>query len=341
MTSRFPSPCRIALFEVPAAHEEYLRASPLGAHELRFSSAPVRPPVGDAASCQILSVFIYSRLSADVLSQLPHLVLIATRSTGYDHIDLDYCRARGIKVCNVPSYGENTVAEHTFGLILSLSRNIHRAYLRTSRGNYSLEGLSGFDLKGKAIGVVGTGHIGFHVIRMAKGFGMHVLATDIREQPFLAEVLDFTYVLLTRLLQESDIISLHAPYNASTHHLINRQNIGLIKRGAILINTARGGLIETAALVEALDKGILGGAGLDVLEGEHLIKEEWQLLASDEPVETLRTLLSNHILQNRENVVITPHIAFDSREALLRILDTTVANILHFLQGAPENLVGA
>lgn len=340
MTPPYSTPCRIALFEVPAADQEHFRSSALAAHELHFSSAPLQLPLGVAGDCQVLSVFVYSRLGAEVLGKFSNLQLIATRSTGHDHIDLDYCRQHGIKVCNVPSYGENTVAEHTFGLILSLSRNIHRAHMRTSRGDYSLEGLSGFDLKGKSLGVVGAGHIGLHVIRMAKGFGMRVLAADIHEQPFLAEVLDFAYVPLACLLQECDVISLHAPYNAQTHHLINRQNVGQIKRGAILINTARGGLVETAALVQALDQGILAGAGLDVLEGEHLIKEEWQLLASDEPVETLRTLLSNHILQNRENVVITPHIAFDSREALLRILDTTVANIQLFVQGTPQNLVG-
>jgi D-lactate dehydrogenase len=270
---------------------------------------------------------------------MPRLKFIATRSTGYDHIDLAACRARHVTVSNVPSYGENTVAEHTFGLILALSRNIHRAYVRTARGDFSLDGLMGFDLKGKTIGIIGAGHIGLHVIRMAKGFGMEALAYDVKQDRFLAEVLDFKYASLEQLLAQSDVISLHAPYTPRTHHLINRDTLKLMKRGAILINTSRGGLVDTAALVWALEEDILAGAGLDVLEGEELIKEEKQLLANQESAEKLRLLLSNHILRNRENVVITPHSAFNSREALNRILDTTIANILSFAAAKSINVV--
>jgi D-lactate dehydrogenase len=264
---------------------------------------------------------------------------IATRSTGFDHIDLAACRARKILVSNVPAYGEHTVAEHTFALILALSRNVHKAYVRTVKGDFSLEGLQGFDLKGKTIGVVGAGRIGLHVIKMAKGFGMEVLAYDVHKNPFLSQVLDFCYVPLPELLRESDIVSLHLPDSPATHHLMNRDRFRLMKRGSLLINTARGGLVDTHALVGALDAGILGGAGLDVLEGEELVKEERQLLEKDFSKERLITALKNHILLHRENVVITPHIAFDSREALQRILDTTVANLSGFLDGAPMNLV--
>jgi D-lactate dehydrogenase len=249
------------------------------------------------------------------------------------------CRKRHIAVSNVPSYGENTVAEHTFALILALSRNIHRAYVKTIKGDFSLEGLQGFDLKGKTLGVVGAGHIGLHVIKMAKGFGMEVLVHDIRKNIFLSEVLDFQYVPLERLLHHSDIVSLHTPYLPSTHHLMNRETFRMMKRGALFINTARGGLVDTDALVWALDEGIVGGAGLDVLEGEELVKEERQLLSKDFPKEKLATALKNHILLHRENVVITPHIAFDSREALQRILETTVVNVAGFLSGSPANLV--
>ena len=295
--------------------------------------------IAEAKQAAILSVFIYSRVTAAVLKKLPHLKLIATRSTGFDHIDLKACRQRQILVANVPAYGENTVAEHTFALILALSRNLHKAYVRTVRGDFSLTGLQGFDLKGKTIGVVGAGRIGLHVIKMAKGFGMRVLAYDTRQDPFLSEVLDFRYATLSEVLKASDIISLHLPYMASTHHLMNRDRFRLMKRGALFINTARGGLVDTNALVEALDTGIVGGAGLDVLEGEELVKEERQLLEKDFPKERLVTALKNNILLHRENVVITPHIAFDSREALQRILDTTVANIRGFLAGSPIHLV--
>jgi len=287
----------------------------------------------------IVSVFIYSRLTAPLLRKLPRLQFVATRSTGFDHIDLPACRRRRIAVANVPSYGENTVAEHTFALILALSRNIHKAYVKTIKGDFSLTGLQGFDLKGKTLGVVGAGHIGLHVIKMARGFGMEVLVSDVRRDVFLSEVLDFRYVPLETLLRRSDIVSLHTPYVPATHHLMNRRTFGFMKRGALFINTARGGLVDTDALVWALDEGIAGGAGLDVLEGEELVKEERQLLSKDFPKERLATALKNHILLHRENVVITPHIAFDSTEALHRILETTVSNITSFLGGAPVNLV--
>lgn len=294
-----------------------------------------------AQGADMLSVFIYSRLTSQVITRLKSLRLIATRSTGFDHIDMAACRTKKIAVSNVPSYGEHTVAEHTFALILALSRNLHKAYVRTVKGDFSLEGLQGFDLKGKTLGVVGAGRIGLHVVKMAKGFGMPVLVSDIRTDPFLSEVLDFRYASLPELLAHSDIVTLHVPYSASSHHLINRRSFTQMKRGALLINTARGGLVDTDALVWALDEGILAGAGLDVLEGEELVKEERQLLEKEFSKERLITALKNHILLHRENVVITPHIAFDSREALQRILETTVGNISGFLSGTPTNLVAA
>ena len=310
----------------------------------RLSVRCVAEPLTDetvrqASGAEILSVFIYSQLTARLLRRLPRLRFIATRSTGFDHIDLGACRRRRIAVSNVPSYGENTVAEHTFALILALSRNIHKAYVKTIKGDFSLEGLQGFDLKGKTLGVIGGGHIGLHVIKMARGFGMEVLVHDARKNVFLSEVLDFRYVPLEVLLRRSDIVSLHVPHMPSTHHLMDRAAFRLMKHGALLINTARGGLVDTGALVWALDQGIVGGAGLDVLEGEELVKEERQLLSKDFPKEKLATALRNHILLHRENVVITPHIAFDSKEALQRILDTTAGNVASFLQGSPANLV--
>jgi len=288
---------------------------------------------------EILSVFVHSNVNISVLKKLPNLKLIVTRSTGFNHIDLEACRERGILVANVPVYGENTVAEHTFALILALSRNVHKAYVRTIRNNFSMEGLQGFDLKDKTIGVIGAGHIGLHVIRMAKGFGMHALAYDVVKNPFLAEVLRFKYVSLEELLSGSDVISLHAPYNRNTHHMISMENIKLIKKGAILVNTARGELVDTDALVKALDEGILSGAGLDVLEGENLFLEDQALLSPGVSRETLQNVVLNNILLRREDVVITPHIGFNSREAAQRIMETTLDNIRAFLAGQPENVV--
>ncbi|MBI3012838.1 MAG: hydroxyacid dehydrogenase [Elusimicrobia bacterium] len=332
---------RIAFFEVTDWECDFIRKSSLsqGNEILFFPEELTDKDIARLASCEVISVFIYSRLMRDRLEKLPQVRLIATRSTGYDHIDTETCVNKKIQVANVPFYGENTVAEHTFALILALSRNVHKAYVRTVRGDFSLDGLKGFDLKGKTLGVVGAGHIGLHVIKMARGFDMQVLAYDMTKNHFLAEVLGFQYCGLDELLSQSDIISLHAPYNPKTHHLIHAGNISKIKRGALFINTARGGLVETGALVKALDDGILSGAGLDALEEEDLIKEEKQILSHQFPQSKLETLVKNHILLNRENVVITPHIAFYSQEALQRILETTVSNIQSFLGQKPSNLV--
>jgi D-lactate dehydrogenase len=333
---------KAVFFETAAWERRYLtQALKKDGLKVRYVTEPLtEKTLAEARDAEILSVFIYSRLTRPLINQLKKARLIATRSTGFDHINLGACRARKILVSNVPSYGENTVAEHTFALILALSRNLHKAYVRTARGDFSLEGLQGFDLKGKTIGVVGAGKIGLHVIKMAKGFGMNVLAYDLHQNAFLSEVLDFDYLELPELLRRSDIVSLHLPYSSESHHLMNQKTFALMKRGALLINTARGGIVDTSALVWALDRGIVGGAGLDVLEGEELVKEDRQLLEKDFSKEKLVTLLKNHILLHRENVVITPHIAFDSKEALQRILETTANNIRNFLQDHPIHLVG-
>jgi len=196
-------------------------------------------------------------------------------------------------------------------------------------------------LQGKTIGVIGAGKIGLHLIKMARGFDMNVVAYDPCQDNFLAEVLGFKYVSLEELLGRSDIISLHVPDNKFTHHLINRQNINSIKRGSLLINTARGGVVETEALIEALDKKILAGAGLDVIEGENLIMEEKQLAYDQETADEMLSLVKNHILLSKDNVIFTPHIAFYSQEAIERIMEVSADNLKAFVAGQPQNLVKA
>jgi len=330
---------KIAFFEVEDWEEEYLKGK-LSGHQLKFSNEKLS--LENAAQIKdfdALSVFIYSKIDEQIIQAIPNLKLVTTRSTGFDHIDIDVCKKRGITVCNVPSYGENTVAEHTFALILSLSRNMCKACIRRFEQDFSIEGLEGFDLKGKTIGVVGTGQIGLHVIRIAKGFGMNVVAYDVRQNKLLSEVLEFEYVTLEDLLARSDVITLHVPYMKATHHLMNKDTFKLVKRGAILINTARGSIVDTEALIDALDKKILDGAGLDVFEGEEVIKEEKQLLFEPKNLEVLASLVKDHILLSKDNVVFTPHIAFYSKEALERILETTVENIAAFVSGKPQNVV--
>ncbi len=290
---------------------------------------------------EALSIFITTKIGAAELDRFPNLKLIATRSTGFDHIDLAETQKRGITVTTVPSYGVNTVAEFAFALILALSRRICEASERVrATGSFSQEGLRGFDLAGKTIGVVGTGHIGVHAIQMAKGFAMNVLAFDAFQKEGLDKELGFTYVPFKELLNKSDIVTLHVPYNPHTHHLINKDNIHEFKRGAYLINTARGAVVETEALVQGLMDKTLAGAGLDVLEEEGDMQDEARLFSLPHPQEEeLKTALANHYLIDHPRVLVTAHIAFDTQEAVERILDTAVENITSFGKGTPQNVL--
>lgn len=291
-------------------------------------------------STEVLCVFVWSQIDERIINKLPNLKFVSTMSTGFDHIDLDTCKAKEIKVSNVPFYGDNTVAEHTFALILALTRKLPESIERTRQGNFTLDGLQGADLKDKIIGIIGLGHIGTKVAEIANGFGMKILATDPKKDLKLKKKLKIQYKELNYLLNNSDVISLHAPYNKETHHLINKTNINKIKKGALLINTSRGGLIDSEALITALDKDILAGAGIDVLEEECFIKEEKELLTKPfQKTCDLRTVLRGHILTHNKKVLVTPHNAFNSKEALQRILDTTVENIKGYLNNKPINQV--
>jgi len=318
---------RIAFFELEDWEIEYL-ADKLKGNELKFFKEKVNEKnIEEIKDYEVICVFIYSKLNKSVLNKLKNLRAIVTRSTGYDHIDIKYCKNKKIDILNVPFYGENTVAEHTFALILSLSRKIHKSYERTSRGDFSMENLRGFDLKNKVIGIIGLGNIGQNVARIARGFQMNILAFDIKKNYKFARKYRIKYVPLDDLFKKSDIISFHCPYNKYTHHLINSKNIDKIKEGCFIINTARGQNIETKALIKGLVDKRIAGAGLDVLEEESAIKEEVQLLSKNFPKENLKNLVGNHLLLTFDNVIITPHNAFNSKEALKRILETTIENI--------------
>ena len=291
---------------------------------------------------EVISTFISSQVSRDILGQLENLKFIATRSTGFDHIDLDYCKNHNILVSNVPAYGSHTVAEYTFALLLCLIRKVYNSYRRIKElGSFSLEGLRGEELFGKTIGVIGTGRIGVEVIKIAKGFSMNVIAYDKYPKEGLTEQLGFKYVSFQELLPKSDIITLHVPYNKETHHLLNKDNLSKTKKGVYIINTARGGIIETQALYQALKKGQIGGAALDVLEEEGDLKEEQRMLLEKEniPPEKLRILLANHIFIDLDNVIISPHNAFNTKEALENIIITTIENIEAYFNGKVKNLV--
>lgn len=332
----------LMFFETGPWDEAGLSASQCGLAESNHRSTELRlqdMPDDQVEDVTVASVFIGSSVTAEQMDRMPNLKLVCTRSTGYDHIDLEACAERDIVACNVPAYAEHTVAEHTFGLMLCLSRRILTAYDRTRRDDFSISGLAGFDLKGKTLGVVGAGAIGLRVIRIGAAMGMKVLAFDKNEQSLLSDVMQFEYRSLDDLFAESDVVSLHVPLLPATRHMINRESIMKMKDGALLINTARGELVDTDALLDALATGKLGGAGLDVIEGEERIGDEAQMASSDAPREDLAVAVQRYALLKRDNVVLTPHMAFYSREALHRLMEVTCGNIQAFLVGEPRNTV--
>lgn len=330
---------KIVFYEIEDWQKPYVLKA-LDKADVAFYDSAVNEHHFPETDAEILSIFVNSRLDEKVLPRLPNLKFVATRSTGFDHIDLELTEQKGVLVSNVPSYGENTVAEFTFALILSLSRKLYPAVKRVrEQGLFSYNDLRGFDLKGKILGVIGTGRIGARVISMAKGFEMQVVAFDLQENSDLAKKHGFNYLSLNELMQTADIISVHVPYMPATHHLINENNLKLCKPEAVLINTARGGIVDTSALVLALKQGILAGAGLDVLEEEGYIIDELNLLKGHPSQEQLKIILADHELMQMDNVLVTPHNAFNTKEAMLRILETTLLNIQAFMKGKPENLV--
>lgn len=317
--------------KIERCHEVKLVADPLGADN-----------AGGYANAEIVSTFIYSKLGRDELAQLPVLKMIATRSTGYDHIDIAYCRERSIVICNVPTYGATTVAEHVFALLLAISHRIPEAIQKARSGPFSPDGLQGFDLAGKTLGVVGTGSIGRRVIGIAKGFGMDVVAFDVAPDAQLSVRLGFRYLTLDRLLEGADVITLHMPATKETNNALSAEAFERMKKGVVVINTARGSLIDTRALIQALRSGKVMAAGLDVLPDEPLIREEAELICSSYLNQhDLKSLVADHVLLSMPNVIITPHSAFNTREAVQRITETTVENIEAFLDRHPQNVVGA
>lgn len=257
-------------------------------------------------------------LSAEIINACPKLKMLSVAFTGVDHIALDACRARNILVCNAAGYSTNAVAELTFGLAISVIRNIVPCDARC-RKEGTKDGLVGFELFGKTFGVVGTGAIGARVAKIAAAFGCRVLAYSRTEKQELVDA-GVQYVSMDELLAQSDFVSLHVPLTDATRGLINADAIAKMKQGAVLLNTARGPVVDSVALAEALNAGKLAGAGIDVFEGEPPIAED-------------------HPLCSAKNTVLTPHVAFASREALETRADIVFANIEKWLNGAPQNVV--
>ena len=332
---------KVVVFETEEwEHQACLRLEP--EHEIECTRERLDPQTAAPyASAEIVSTFVNSQLGADVLVQFPRLKLIATRSTGYDHVDLDWCKAHGVAVANVPDYGDSTVAEHAFALLLAVARNLVEAVERTRRGDFSQAGLRGFELRGKTLGVIGTGRIGRRAIEIAGGFGMDVVAYDLYPDEDAATQFGFRYADLDEFLADADVITLHVPATPGTASLLSDREFDLMKSGALLINTARGNVVDVPALVRALADGKVRAAGLDVLPQEPLVREEAQIFrgASSDGYD-LKALVANHVLLRFPNVIVTPHNAYNTQSAVRRIIETTVENIEAFGRGEPRNLVG-
>jgi D-lactate dehydrogenase len=279
-------------------------------------------PRADVACC-----FINDKISRYVIDGLKErgVKLIALRSAGYNHVDYAYALQKGISVCRVPAYSPHAVAEHTVALILSLNRKIHRAHNRIKEGDFSLAGLMGFDLYQKTIGIIGTGQIGSVLAQIMKGFGCHILAYDIEQNKHCLQ-LGVQYVSLSELLENSNIISLHCPLNPETKHIINDQTLALIQPGVMLINTGRGLLIQTKAVIDALKSKKLGYLGLDVYE------EEENLFFEDHSDDIINDDMFCR-LQTFPNVLITGHQGFFTKEAVHNIARVTLENISNFENG--------
>lgn len=337
---------KIVFFDVDEITRNYLKGKPvcegdvtLLAESMENISPEQYEKIKDA---EVISVFVHTalKMNKESLDKYPKLKLIATRSTGFDHIDLNYCKGRGIEVVNVPKYGEATVAEFTFGVLLSLARHIIQARTDMKNNFVRMNEYIGFDLYGHTIGIIGTGAIGRHVAKLARGFGMEVLAYDLYPNEEFQRIYNINYVGLDDLYKNADVVTLHAPATKENYHLLDDEAFKKMKDGVIVLNTARGSLIDPEALYRALASGKVKAAALDVLENEDfIIHDDIILKSQDIPKDFAMNTIVNARLMQMKNVLITPHIAFNSIDAVHRILHTTLENINYFCQGQTHNSV--
>lgn len=313
---------KVAVFSAKPYDRQFLDAANAGRHELRYldcrlTVATTALAKGSTAVC----LFANDHANATTMMAFAHMGIrfVALRSAGFNNVDVAAAASHGITVARVPAYSPHAVAEHTFALLLSVVRKVHRAYSRVREGDFSLDGLMGFDLAGKTLGIIGVGNIGSVVAQIAKGFGCVVLASDPVRRPE-CEKLGVQYVSLDDVLTKSDIVSLHCPLNDGTRHLIDQQKLARMKPDAVLINTSRGAVIETAAVIKALKEKRLGGLGIDVYEEEDALFFEDR---SEQPIMDEQFLR----LLTFPNVLITGHQGFFTVEAMTNIAATTVANL--------------
>ncbi|MEL6158981.1 MAG: 2-hydroxyacid dehydrogenase [Cyanobacteria bacterium J06623_5] len=314
---------KVACFSTkPYDQKSLLETNHSFGHELLFFEARLTPDTaGLAEGYPAVCAFINDDLSEETLRKLAAggTAVIALRSAGFNHVDLNVAKALGMSVVRVPAYSPYAVAEHAVGLILMLNRKLYRAYNRVREDNFSLNGLLGFDLHGKTVGVVGTGKIGLCFARIMNGFGCKLLAYDVQKNDECL-ALGVQYLPLTDLLAQADIISLHCPLLPATHHMINAETLSRLQPGTMLINTSRGGLIDTPAIVDAIKSGQIGYFGADVYEEEAnlFFRDLSDTVIQDDTFQRL---------QSFPNVVITAHQSFFTKQALTNIAETTLGNI--------------
>lgn len=322
---------RVVLFSTkPYDRQSFLEANSSHGHVLTFLEARLGADTsGLAAGFLAVCPFVNDHVDAPVIQALARqgTKLVALRSAGFNHVDLQAAHDAGMTVVRVPAYSPYSVAEHTVALILALNRKTYRAYARVRDGNFALEGLLGFDLHGRTVGVIGTGRIGTALVRIMRGFGCRVLAMDIVENPD-CKAAGAVYASLPDLFRESDIVTLHCPLTPETHHLISRDALNRMKRGVMLINTSRGGLVDTRAVIAGLKSGAIGYVGLDVYE------EEGDLFFQDLSAQVMQDDVFARLL-TFPNVLVTGHQAFFTAEAVRNIAETTLRNISAFERGEP------
>jgi D-lactate dehydrogenase len=320
---------KVTLFDAKSYDIDSFDRHNNGRHAIHYVEASLnRDTIRAAEGSKVVCIFVNDTCTAPVVEALASfgVELIALRCAGFNHVDLKACQAHNLSVVRVPAYSPYAVAEHTLALMLMLNRRLHQAYQRNRAGYFVLDGLTGFDMRGKQVGVIGTGKIGQCTIDILLGFGCRILAFDKFPNDALAARPHVQYVDMAHLLGHSDIITLHVPLFPETHHLINPSTIKQMKDGVMLINTSRGELVDTKALIDGLKSGKIGYAGLDVYEEEagvffHDLSDQ---VLSDDVLARLMTF---------NNVVVTSHQAFLTREALTNIADTTLANIDAFKRG--------
>lgn len=320
---------RVAIYSFHGFEQSFLEAANAGKHEFVFLEAELNPMNAILArGCQAVALFTSDKADAEVLELLyaEGVRYLALRTAGFNHVDLAKARELGMKVARVPAYSPYAIAEHTMAMILALNRKLVHAHRRVRELNFSLNGLIGFDMNGKTVGVVGTGKIGQVLVKILHGFGCRILAMDLEEDKQLVDDYGVEYVDLKTVCQQADIICLLVPLNKHTHYLIDEEAIALMKPGVMLINTSRGAIVKTSAVIEGLKRRHIGSFGTDVYEEEEglFFQDHSDDILEDDTIARLMTF---------PNVLITSHQAFLTDTALRNIADATIDNLDHFAAG--------